>query len=475
MFDPEFFPTPESVVHKMLEGFKLCRSGPGCVYGVLEPSAGKGNILDVIKGLGTSYGGYNGPKLWAIEQNPELVGLLQSKGYKVVGKDFLSFRPENRIDLIVMNPPFSVGAKHLLHAWDILEGGHIACLLNAETIRNPYSEERRLLASVIGSFGSVEFLGPVFKSSERSTDVEVALVRLHKEREEGAGIRFEAPKGQEERPDFAKIETSTDLMKPDLVGALIRQYEKAKESYADLLKAQAGVSFYLSGICALSDVLGDEGGRGGHVFDMSLDSRYDDFTDALRLKFWTHILGVLGIDKLLTHKLRSTFREFIEQQGSMALTKENIADVLGMLLLNSDNILKQSVVAVFDLFTKYHKENRTHIEGWKTNERWKVGRKIILPNYVRYEFGKFGNAYGRYSEYSDIDKALCYLSGKRLEDILTIEKAIKPHENTSESEFFTMRYFQKGTLHLTFKDESLWARFNQVACDGRNWLGGGHD
>ena len=472
MFDPEFFPTPAPIVEKMLEGLPLRKHLPDCPYGILEPSAGKGDILDAIEAKGSSYGGYNGPKLWAIEQNPELVGLLQSKGYKVVSRDFLAFRPENRIDLIVMNPPFSVGAKHLLHAWDILEGGDVVCLLNAETIRNPFSEERKRLAFVIEHNGSVEFLGPVFKDSERPTDVEIALVRLHKERPADSGIRFEAKEGAEERPEFHKVETATDLMKPDLVGALIRQYEKAKESYADLLKSQAAVSFYCQGVCVASDILPHGNDRHSPTLG-SLDSQYDDFVDGLRLKFWTHILGVLGIEKLLTHKLRSTFQAFIEQQGSMALTKENIADVLGMLMLNSDSILKQSVVAVFDLFTKYHETNREHIEGWKTNERWKVGRKVILPNYVRYEYGKFGNAYGRYSEYSDIDKALCYLSGKRLEDIVTIEKAIKPHANTSESEFFFMRYFQKGTLHLTFKDESLWARFNQVACDGRNWIGGG--
>ena len=54
MFDPEFFPTPESIVHKMLEGFKLRRSGPGCVYGVLEPSAGIRSIRTSTRPFATS-------------------------------------------------------------------------------------------------------------------------------------------------------------------------------------------------------------------------------------------------------------------------------------------------------------------------------------------------------------------------------------------------------------------------------------
>ena len=62
-------------------------------------------------------------------------------------------------------------------------------------------------------------------------------------------------------------------------------------------------------------------------------------------------------------------------------------------------------------------------------------------------------------------------SGKRFEDIITIEQAINPNERQAESTFFRMRYFKKGTLHLEFKDDALWERFNLVACQGKGWLG----
>ena len=45
-----------------------------------------------------------------------------------------------------MNPPFSNGDKHLLKALQMQEkGGNIVCLLNAETLRNPYTESRKEL------------------------------------------------------------------------------------------------------------------------------------------------------------------------------------------------------------------------------------------------------------------------------------------------------------------------------------------
>ena len=49
---------------------------------------------------------------------------------------------------IVMNPPFSAGAAHLLKARDVMQdGGKIRCLLNAETLRNPCTNERKELAA----------------------------------------------------------------------------------------------------------------------------------------------------------------------------------------------------------------------------------------------------------------------------------------------------------------------------------------
>ena len=42
-----------------------------------------------------------------------------------------------------------------------------------------------------------------------------------------------------------------------------------------------------------------------------------------------------------------------------------------------------------------------------------------------------------------------------------------------ESEFFIIRCFKKGTLHIIFKDEDLWHRFNIAATEGKMMLGNG--
>jgi hypothetical protein len=147
---------------------------------------------------------------------------------------------------------------------------------------------------------------------------------------------------------------------------------------------------------------------------------------------------------------------------------------------------------VFDLFTKYSEENKMVVESWKTNSCWKINKKIIVPWVVRYgeymnqhsikQYGdKFSINYHKSQDFWDIDKVMCYLSGKS--DSVTIEEALKDRfhiigtvrpgdkfDNELESTFFKIKFWKKGTIHITFKDDKLWDLLNMIACDMKNWL-----
>lgn len=102
-----------------------------------------------------------------------------------------------------------------------------------------------------------------------------------------------------------------------------------------------------------------------------------------------------------------------------------------MVFQNRYNILDNAIVEVFDEFTKYHQDNRVYIEGWKTNDSWKVNRKVILPYWIKYEKNWYRGSNGFDINYSytskmqDIDKALAYITGRSYETLRTIEKALE--------------------------------------------------
>jgi phospholipid N-methyltransferase len=127
----DFYPTPKPLINKMLSkiDWKMVQS-------VLEPSAGKGDLVEAIierfKYSRSAY--YNREAKWdvdTIEINENLQHILKGKGYRVIHNDYLSFFSYKTYDVIIANFPFSDGEKHLLKGLEMQErtGGQLLCLV----------------------------------------------------------------------------------------------------------------------------------------------------------------------------------------------------------------------------------------------------------------------------------------------------------------------------------------------------------
>ena len=117
---PGFFPTPKAIVSRMLE---LAEIQPG--DRVLEPSAGKGDILDMVRSQ------HPDARVAAVEINGTLLEVLAAKGHDVTQGDFLEHTGE--YDRVVMNPPFENGQDidHVRHAYDQLApGGRLVSIMS---------------------------------------------------------------------------------------------------------------------------------------------------------------------------------------------------------------------------------------------------------------------------------------------------------------------------------------------------------
>ena len=203
----EFYPTPPELIAKMLE-CDIAKKRET----ILEPSAGKGDILDFIALFDDYHGSCHYDYQWyvkrlkegkyediphiiledtikrfkegkrsnkfikgaeCVEIDKNLCTILRDKGYRVYNDDFLLYDDDKHFDLIIMNPPFSNGDEHLLKAISIAEktGSKIICLLNAETIKNPFSNKRKLLVNTLKKYNAeIEFVKNAFSDAERKTD-----------------------------------------------------------------------------------------------------------------------------------------------------------------------------------------------------------------------------------------------------------------------------------------------------------------
>lgn len=179
---PGFFPTPKAVGKRMVEMADIEEG-----MDVLEPSAGKGDLAEVIKEQAPD------ANVKVVEWLDSLRKLLDKKGFDVVGDDFLEHK--GQYDRIVQNPPFEKfqDIDHVKHAYGQLKpsGRVVSIMSEAPFFRSDKKavEFREWLESVDGES---EKLDRVFKGAEsfRQTGVASRIVTIDKPAPKRAG---EAP------------------------------------------------------------------------------------------------------------------------------------------------------------------------------------------------------------------------------------------------------------------------------------------
>jgi hypothetical protein len=194
---PGFFPTPVSLIQKLIEQTGV---NPGDT--VLEPSAGKGDIIDELKRqLG------NRVSVDAIEINPSLREILSVKGHTLIGNDFLETTPTPRYDCILMNPPFENGMDidHFFHALNFLApGASIGAIMGEGSFSRSGKKEIRLREwrEQHSDVWVSEPYENAFKDAFNQTGVRVRMVVWHSP---------QAPNKRKDNPDNSPNEPETEL------------------------------------------------------------------------------------------------------------------------------------------------------------------------------------------------------------------------------------------------------------------------
>lgn len=463
MFEKNFYPTPDSLIAKMVSGIdpaELKRMN------ILEPSAGSGSILDYL----VKNHGVRKEKVWACEINHELVATLKGKNYKVLAEDFLGYSGALDFNLILMNPPFDEGAKHFLKAWKILRSGHLVAIVNAETIKNPFTQERIEMGQVIEDFGgSVEFVEGAFADAARKTNVEVAVVKIKKAARES--FHFS---GQGEKTEFASEfnpNESSQVEVADWIRALTRSYSMAIESVSDLYSAIRKFTMYCVPFCSAYEAEKMIGTFATRVVGIGGDytSAHNELVNSLQVFAWNKIFRTTKADGLATREVQKRFDEWRVQQGGMDLNEDNVLAFFDQLIALTGNIFEQCVEEVFDRLTQHAWSRQREVVKFKTNSAFGVQKKVIIPSVLTHQWSGGGMSVGHYdwqaSFIDDVDRVFCWLSGKPFSDIQKLRDSIRDSgaARSGESTFFKFKCYSNCNLHLEVKDGKLLDRFNASA------------
>lgn len=461
----DFYPTPEEVVNTMMMGENIIGKT------ILEPSAGSGNIVNWLRNNGAG-------EVIACEKDKHLQKLLAGEGCNIIADDFLSVTAEqvSHIDYIVMNPPFSDGAKHILHAYEIAPiGCTIIALCNSSNLEKRWNESYAKLQETVGLYGNSEWLGSVFNTAERKTHVDVSLVKLYKEGE--AGNEFANYMFSNE-DDALNANETEGLVQYNVVRDMVNRYISAVKLFDETMAAIKKINEVArfddetGGFLPIEFVVVD---HNGNVVQVSRQQ----YKKQLQRYYWRIIFRKLKMDKYATNGLREQINRFIEKQVEVPFTMHNIYQVLNMVIQTTGQRMDKALLEAFDLICSLSAENSTAGEKWKTNANYMVNRKFIVPYMTGYDT-RWPRDYMTLSyssnetKIADVVKALCYITGINYDDIPDLHSFIYnrkiPYGEWFEWAFFRVKGFKKGTMHFEFLDEDVWMRFNQQVAKQRGWV-----
>lgn len=472
----EFYPTPRPLLDKITKNIRWSQ-----IKNVLEPSAGKGDIADFVKEAVKANYRYD-CDIDCIELDEELRATLKGKEHKVVHDDFLTFKTYKKYDLIIMNPPFSNGAAHLLKALDMQKnGGSILCILNAETILNCCTNERKVLNQKLKDYDAeIEFLQEEFKTAERPTGVEIAVIKVTiPEKEIGESFILEHLKKKHYKESVDNI---TDVAPSDFIEALVARYNLEVESGLALIEEYKAMSPFI-----LSDLRENQYAQ--PLLTLKIGSEElstNTYVKMVREKYWKALFQNPKFTRGMTSNLAEEYYSRVKELKDYDFSMYNIRCIQIEMSQNLIRGIEDCIIALFDeLSHQYHwsnefSKNIHFYNGWKTNKCWIINKKVILPymNAFCQWTGKFDISYDTKKKLLDIEKALNYLDGGRT-DGRDMEMWLCHYQKEGitkklELKYFYVTFYKKGTCHIEFKDEELLKKLNIFGSQQKGWLPPGY-
>lgn len=484
-----FYPTPPDLATEMAQQINL-----DFVHTVLEPSAGKGDLVDALVNRDKIHN-YQRCTLDVdcIELNPDLRLILKGKGYRVVHDDFMTFDTFKRYDAIIMNPPFRDGERHLMKALDLLkDGGQIVCLLNAETLRNLCTPVRRELRERLEQIDAkITYYKDRFADAQRKTDVSIAMVCARVPAQQRSSDFYDRmQKADEVKHDGIKVEAMapddfieriTRQFKIEISAGmeLIRQYDALKPYMMDEIVPEGQKSnTYIRPILML-------GVRESSLFDRSGDKDIiNQYVRLTRYKYWSAFLNNQEFVGKLTSDMQKQWQQRVDDLSNYDFTPFNIQTVMVEMNAQIYQGVEDSIMKIFEQLTAEHAwypecaKNIHYYNGWAHNKAHKINGKVIIPSYGVFSDWKWASDTFRvreaYDHLADIERCFNYLDGHTTADIDLYSALSRANDagvtKNIPCKFFDVTFYKKGTTHIKFTNPRLLDKFNIYCSRKKNWL-----
>lgn len=247
---------------------------------------------------------------------------------------------------------------------------------------------------------------------------------------------------------------------------------------------------------------------------------------------WEYVFRQFDMERFMTKSLMADVNKFVEKQVDVPFTMKNIHKVIDIVAQTHAERMDQVLMTCYDRITKHTHENRYQVEGFKTNKTYLIGKKIIFTHMISVGYSAQPELqYSRWdNDLIDFVKAICYITGDNFREMKDLRN-LYSGENFTEEEmmasdkfvqqmtkecvymhkehgrnpptdseihdyivknsksnyhqgryrkyksfgkwydwtYFELRAYKKGTLHVRFKDDKVWAIVNRRIAKINKW------
>lgn len=175
---------------------------------------------------------------------------------------------------------------------------------------------------------------------------------------------------------------------------------------------------------------------------------------------WRDLMKKSGMLSLMDAQARDQWDRNLEGDEIPAISEANILSTFEQLHQSKDEVFERGIINIFKGLNW----------DFKTNSPCSFTKKMIINSLVVYNRWGYSMCGGwRRDQLADLERMLHLLDGKPIPDNrgdvttrLMAHVSLQKASHIYEDDYFSIRYFQKGTGHITFKRPDLVDKMNDI-------------
>lgn len=176
---------------------------------------------------------------------------------------------------------------------------------------------------------------------------------------------------------------------------------------------------------------------------------------------WQDLMKKSGMLSLMDAQARDQWYRNLEGDNIPAISEESIYSTFEQLHRDKDNVFERGVINLFKGLSWHY----------KTNSPCQFGKKIIMSNLVSCNQWGFTLNHGyRRDQLADLERMLHLLDGKAIPDnrgdvTSRLYEHIRANSHMAkdyQDDYLHIKYFMKGSAHLTFRKPALIDKMNDI-------------